>query len=161
MSVHEDFSHLRPILRAARTVAVVGLSPRTDRPSHMVAAYLQRQGWLVVPINAAFVQQAAAAGQPPTILGQHCHATLAEAAQYLQHQGLEPIEVVNCFRKSEEMPALAEQAIAIGAQCLWMQQGIAHATAAARARAAGLLVVQDRCIKIDHQRVLSRPNLIV
>lgn len=124
------------ILRTLRTVAVVGLSPRPERASHEVAQYMQAQGWRIVPVNPQ------AAGQ--TLLGETVYPSLREAARH------HTIELVNCFRNSADIPPVVDEAIAIGARAVWMQLGVQHDGAAARARAAGLLVVQNRCLKIDH-----------
>ncbi len=126
---------IRAILRDCRTVAVVGLSPRPERDSHRVAQYMQRQGWRIVPVNPAGGAQ---------ILGEPVYPSLTEAARHVR------IELVNCFRRSEDIPPLVDEAIAIGASAVWMQLGVEHEAAAARARAAGLRVVQNRCLKIDH-----------
>ncbi len=131
------------ILKHYRTIAVVGLSPKSHRASFEVANYLQANGYRIIPVNP---NVAALQGQ---VLGEKAYATLLEAAQH------EKIELVNCFRNSEDIPPIVDEAIAIGAKAVWMQLGIANAAAAARAEAAGLLVVQDRCIKIDHKVLLS------
>lgn len=138
MSQAQDIAH---ILRHCRTVAVVGLSPRPERDSHRVAAYMQAQGWRIVPVNPN------ATGR---ILGEQVYASLSEAAQH------ERIELVNCFRNSEDIPPVVDEAIAVGAQAVWMQLGVEHEGAAARARAAGLRVVQNRCLKIDHAALSPR-----
>ncbi len=130
---------IRAILRDCRTVAVVGLSPKPHRDSYRVARYMQAHGWRIVPVNPV------AAGQ--TILGEPVHASLAEAARHAR------IDLVNCFRNSADIPPLVDEAIAIGAPALWMQLGVEHAGAAARARAAGLHVVQNRCLMIDHANI--------
>jgi predicted CoA-binding protein len=127
---------IRWILRHCRTVAVVGLSPKPHRDSYRVAHYLQAQGWRILPVNPV------AAGQ--TILGEPVHASLSEAARHAR------IELVNCFRNSADIPPVVDEAIAIGAPALWLQLGVEHAAAAARARAAGLRVVQNRCLMVDH-----------
>ncbi|MDP3699744.1 MAG: CoA-binding protein [Hylemonella sp.] len=124
------------ILRHCRTVAVVGLSPKPHRDSYQVARYMQARGWRIVPVNPM------AAGQ--TILGEAVYPSLAEAARH------EHIELVNCFRNSADIPPIVEEAIAIGAPAVWMQLGVEHEAAAERARQAGLRVVQNRCLKIDH-----------
>lgn len=126
---------IRAILRDCRTVAVVGLSPRAERDSHRVAQYMQRQGWRIVPVNPAGGAQ---------ILGEPVYPSLTEAARHVR------IELVNCFRCSEDIPPLVEEAIAIGASAVWLQLGVENEGAAAQARAAGLHVVQNRCLKIDH-----------
>ena len=128
------------IFRNQRTVAVVGLSPQPDRASYGVAAALQKYGWRIVPINPNAAQ----------ILGEVCYPSLADAA--LQVNG---IALVNVFRRSAEVLPIAQAAIAIGAKGLWLQQGVRHDEAAALARAAGLLVVQDRCLKVEYRQWLS------
>jgi len=122
-------------------IAVVGLSNRPERASYDVSAYMQRQGYRIVAVNPMY------AGQQ--ILGEFCHASLSAAQQSLAADGL-TIDIVDCFRKAAEIAPLVEEAIAIGAGCVWMQQGIVNESAAQRARAAGLVVVMDRCIKVDH-----------
>lgn len=131
------------LLTDSRTIAVVGLSDNPERPSHEVAHYLQQNGYRIVPVNPTH------AGSE--ILGEHCYASLTEAAAALKAAGIR-IDIVDCFRKSEAIEAIAEEAIAVGAGALWMQLGVLNEKAAARARAAGLDVVMDRCLKIDHMR---------
>lgn len=137
MSEADNIQH---ILAHCRTVAVVGLSPKTHRASFGVARYMQTQGWRIIPVNPV----AAASGT--TILGEKVYATLLEAAQH------EKIELVDVFRKSEDVPPVAAQAIAIGAQALWLQLGIENAEAAQAAEAAGLRVVQNKCLLVEHAR---------
>ena len=127
------------ILRHCRTIAVVGLSHKPHRASFDVARYMQAAGYRIIPVNP----------NETKVLGEKAYASLVEAAAH------EKIDLVNCFRSSPDIPPLVDEAIAIGAQALWMQLGIAHAHSAARAEEAGLLVVQDRCIKIDHRVLLS------
>jgi predicted CoA-binding protein len=129
------------LLAQTRTIAVVGLSAKPNRASHEVAAYLQAHNYRVIPINPTY------AGT--NILGEHCYATLTQAAAVLAEQGI-AIEIVDCFRKSEDIPPVVDEAIAVHARCVWMQQGIAHEAAAAKAEAAGLIVVMDKCLKIEH-----------
>jgi predicted CoA-binding protein len=131
-----EMDDVRAILRDRRTVAVVGLSPRPERDSHRVARYMQRQGWRIVPVNPV------AAGQ--TILGEPVYASLTEAAKH------ERIDLVNCFRNSADIPPIVDEAIAIGAPALWLQLGVQHADATTKARAAGLRVVENRCLMVDH-----------
>jgi predicted CoA-binding protein len=133
-------TELQSILRHCRTVAVVGLSPKAHRDSYRVAQYMQAQGWRIIPVNPS-----AAASEMP-ILGEKVHASLTEAAQH------EKIDLVNVFRNSEDVPPVAQEAIAIGARALWLQLGILHEAAAAQARAAGMWVVQDLCLKVEHAR---------
>ncbi len=125
---------IRHILEHCRTVAVVGLSPKPHRDSFGVARYMQAHGWRIVPINPNATQ----------ILGEKAYPSLTEAARH------EKIDLVNVFRNSADVPPVADEAIAIGARALWLQLGIEHAAAADKARSAGLRVVQNRCLKIDH-----------
>lgn len=127
------------ILLDHRIVAVVGLSDKPERASHHVAEYLQRVGYRIIPVNPAY------AGRQ--VLGEPCYASLTEAATALAP---EKIGIVDCFRRSEEIVPIAQEAIAIGAPVLWMQQGVINEEAAALARGAGLQVVMDRCLKIEH-----------
>jgi len=130
----DDSDKVRRILKACRTIAVVGLSAQWHRPSFFAAKYLQEHGYRVIPVNPGY----------DTILGEPCYKRLADIP--------EKVEVVDCFRKAAEIPALAEEAIAIWAKLLWMQLGVQNAAARARAEAAGLQVVEDRCMKIEHGR---------
>jgi len=130
----DDSDKVRRILKSCRTVAVVGLSAQWHRPSFFAAKYLQEHGYRVIPVNPGY----------ESILGERCYKRLADIP--------ERVDVVDCFRKSAEIPALAEEAIAIGARVLWMQLGVENAQARARAEAAGLEVVENRCMKIEHGR---------
>lgn len=132
------------ILAESRTIAVVGMSSRPDRPSHEVAQYLQVHGYRILPVNPSY------AGTQ--ILGEQCHATLAEADAAMKKEGGR-IDVVDCFRKSEEVGTAVDEAIAIGAQAVWMQLGVIDEEAASRAAKAGLDVVMDKCIKIEHMQL--------
>ncbi len=131
------------ILNQCRTIAVVGLSPKPHRASFDVSRYMQAAGYRIIPVNPNATE----------VLGEKAYATLTEAAQH------ETIDLVNCFRNSEDIPPIVDEAIAIGAKAVWMQLGVAHPGAAATAEDAGLLVVQDHCIKIDH-RVLQSSGLL-
>jgi hypothetical protein len=122
------------ILSQPRTVAVVGLSPKEHRDSFRVAQYMQAQGWHIVPINPNAAE----------ILGERAYPTLKEAAQH------HTIELVDVFRNSNDVPPVVVEAIAIGAQAIWLQLGVVHEAAATKASAAGLMVVQDKCLKIEH-----------
>ncbi|MDB5823752.1 MAG: CoA-binding protein [Herminiimonas sp.] len=132
------------ILKRARTIAVVGLSANPERPSNEVASYLQQHGFRIVPVNPS------QAGQ--RILNEVCHASLTDAAAALKSTGVQ-IDVVDCFRRSEAIGPIADEAISIGAWCLWMQLGVINEAAAQKARDAELIVVMDRCMKIEHMRV--------
>ncbi len=132
------------ILRDSKTIAVIGLSNKPDRASHEVAEYLQQHGYRVVPVNPSYAQQ--------QILGETVHASLQEAADALAAGG-QRIDIVDCFRKAEDIGPIARDAVAIRAGCLWMQLGIENQAAADLARAAGLDVVMDRCMKIEHRNL--------
>ncbi len=136
----DDIATLRRILKTNRTVAIVGLSANWWRPSFFVAKYLQEHGYRIVPVNPAYAE----------VLGEKCYPSLADVP--------EPVDMVDCFRKADEIPALADEAIAIGAKCLWMQLGVVNLEAASRARAAGLDVIMDRCVKIEHGRLFGGLN---
>ncbi|NIA53115.1 CoA-binding protein [Massilia sp. TW-1] len=138
---------IEQILRAARTVAVVGLSNKPERASLEVATYLQQQGYRIIPVNPAY------AGQE--ILGETVYATLQEAANALAPGGTR-IDIVDCFRKAEEMQPIAKDAIDVRAGCLWMQLGIENQVAADLARAAGLDVVMNHCMLIEHRKLDAR-----
>ena len=127
------------LLQQYRHVAIVGVSADPYRPSHFVAIYLQAEGYDIIPINPRY------AGQ--TLLGKRVYATLTEAKE-----AGEQIEVVDVFRRPENVPPIAEEAIAVGAKVLWLQMGIRNDAAARKAQEAGLTVVQDRCMKIEHAR---------
>jgi predicted CoA-binding protein len=131
------FASIAEVLSRARTIAIVGLSAKPERDSHEVAHYLQRHGFRIIPVNPTY------AGSH--ILGEHCYASLTLAAR-----DEAAIEVVDCFRKPEDIPAVAREAVAIGARCLWMQLGIVSEEAAQIAAAAGMTVVMDRCMKLEH-----------
>ena len=133
----DDITKLRRILRTSKTVAVVGLSANWYRPSFFAAKYMQEHGYRVIPVNPQY----------DSVLGEKCHASLRDIP--------EPVDIVDCFRRSTEIPALAEDAIAIGAKVLWMQLGVENAAARSRAEAAGLEVVENRCVKIEHARLFG------
>lgn len=128
---------LRQLLAQSRTIAIVGLSPDEQRPSHDVARYLQAHGYRIVPVNPRCTK----------VLGERCFATLDEIPF--------AVDVVDVFRRTEEVMPIARSAVAIGARCLWQQLGVVNTEADALATAAGLLSVMDRCIKIDHRRLLG------
>ena len=138
----DDINTLRRILRQTRVIAVVGLSADWYRPSYFAAKYMQEHGYRIIPVNPAY----------PEVLGEKCYASLRDIP--------ERVDIVDCFRKSEEIPPLAEEAIAIGAKVLWMQLGVINHEAAARARNAGLEVVMDRCVKIEHARLFGGLNWV-
>lgn len=125
---------VKAILARPGRVAVVGLSPKPHRASHAVARYLQSHGWRIIPVNPNALD----------VLGEKAYASLSEAAR--AHR----IDLVDVFRRSEEAAPVVDEAIAVGARAVWLQLGIRDDDAVARARRAGLLAVQDRCIKIEH-----------
>jgi predicted CoA-binding protein len=133
----DDISDLRRILKTCRTIAVVGLSANWFRPSYFAAKYLQEHGYRIVPVNPAY----------PEILGEKCYAALSEIPY--------KVDIVDCFRRSEEIGAIADATIAIGAKVLWMQLGVVNEEAKRKAEAAGIEVVMDRCIKIEHARLFG------
>ena len=128
----DDLPAIKKLLATARTIAVVGLSPKETRPSNMVARYLIEAGYTVIPVNP---------GQEE-ILGLDCYPDLGSIPV--------PVDIVDIFRRSEDVPPIVAEAIAIGAKAIWMQEGVIHAEAARTARAAGVLVVMDRCLKTVH-----------
>ena len=136
----DDIATLRRILRTSRTIAIVGLSAEWHRPSYFAAKYLQEHGYRVVPVNPRYSE----------ILGERCHATLTTIDV--------PVDIVDVFRRTEDVMPIAEEAIAIGAKCLWQQIGVKNEAAAALAEAAGLDVVMDRCVKIEHARLFGGLN---
>lgn len=116
-----------------RSLAVIGLSERPDRPSHYVSAYMQAQGYTIYPINPALT----------TVLGEHCYGSLSELP-------VKP-DVVNVFRLPSFIPAIVDEMLELGLANLWIQQGIVNGEAAARAEASGIRVVMDRCIMVEHR----------
>ena len=132
-----SLEEIKAILKSYRVVAVVGLSPKPERPSHQVAQYLKDHGYRIIPVNP---------GQKE-ILGEKCYRSLADIPF--------PVEVVDIFRNIEAIPAIVDEAITVGAKVVWMQQGLAEPASARKAREAGLQVVMDRCMKIDHAQYLD------
>ena len=140
MPIVDDIAGLRRILARSRTLAVVGLSAQWYRPSYFAAKYMQDHGYRIIPVNPRYTE----------VLGERCYPDLRSIP--------EAVDIVDCFRKPAELPAIAEDAIAIGAKVLWMQLGIVNERAAARATGAGLDVVMNRCVKIEHARILGGLN---
>ncbi|MDQ1913122.1 CoA-binding protein [Paenibacillus sp. GD4] len=129
--------HIKVLLQNAGNIAVVGLSDKEDRVSYMVAAAMQSKGYRIIPVNP-MVQG--------TILGEVCYASLKDIP--------EPVDIVNVFRRSDQVVPVAEEAVKIGAKVLWLQQGIANEEAAEIAKAGGLEVIMDRCIKVEDSILL-------
>ncbi|MBV2235968.1 MAG: CoA-binding protein [Sterolibacterium sp.] len=136
MTLKSD-EEIRRVLRDNRVIAVVGLSANPDRPSNAVARYMMAHGYTIIPVNPAETE----------ILGQTCYPDLASIPQ--------KVDIVDCFRKAADTPPLAQAAVAIGARVLWLQLGVSNETAAQTAAAGGLDVVMDRCLEIEHARLLG------
>jgi len=140
MPIVDDIPGIRRILAQTRNIAVVGLSAHWYRPSHFAAKYMQDKGYRVIPVNPAYTE----------VLGQRCYPNLAAIG--------EAVDVVDCFRKPADIVPIAREAVAIKAKVLWMQIGIRNEEAARIALDAGLDVVVDRCVKIEHARILGGLN---
>ena len=132
MDISDDPEAIRRVLVGSKTVAVVGCSPKPQRDSHRIAAFLIDKGYDVIPVNPGHDK----------ILGRRCFPDLRSVGR--------KIDIVNVFRSPEHVPPVAEEAIAIDAECLWLQLGVGHAQAAEKAANAGLYVVSERCIMVDH-----------
>src|SRR5512138_1159207 len=137
-----DIETLRRILATNRTIAVVGLSADWHRPSYFAAKYMQEHGYRIVPVNPRYEE----------ILGERCYKSLAD----IPH----PVDMVDVFRRSADVPPIAEQAVAIGARTLWQQLGVLSEEADRIARDAGLDSVMDRCVKIEHARLFGGLNWV-
>jgi predicted CoA-binding protein len=124
------------MLREGKTIAVVGLSSKRLRPSHGVSAYMQEHGYRIVPVNPAETE----------VLGEKAYATLGEVPF--------PVDIVNVFRQPEFVPEIVNEALRLGVKYLWLQEDVVHEAAAAKARAAGVKVVMDRCILKEHRRLM-------
>jgi predicted CoA-binding protein len=138
----DDINTLRRILKEARTIAVVGLSAEWHRPSYFAAKYMQEHGYRIIPVNPKYRE----------VLGEKCFDSLKKIK--------EKVDIVDVFRKTQDVLPIAEDAIAIGARVLWQQLGVKNEAAAARARAAGLEAVMDRCVKIEHGRLFGGLNWV-
>ena len=137
---HYADADIAAILSDVRTIAMVGASANTSRPSYFVLKYLVAKGYRVIPVNPAYQE----------VLGEKCYATLDDVP--------EKIDMVDCFRKADEILPLAEAAIRLGAKCLWMQLGVVNPAAAALASGVDIDVVMDRCVKIEHGRLFGGLN---
>jgi uncharacterized protein len=140
--MQDDINALRRILRNSKVIAVVGLSADWFRPSYFAAKYMQEHGYRVIPVNPKY----------PEILGQKCYRSLCDIAA--------PVDIVDVFRKTADVMPIAEDAIRIRAKVLWQQLGVRNEEAAAKARAAGLEAVMDRCVKIEHGRLFGGLNWV-
>jgi uncharacterized protein len=135
---------VRLILERYRRLAVVGLSPRPDRPSHRAMVHMAANGYEITPVNPSCDE----------VLGNPCVGSLEEAAE----RG--PLEIVDIFRRPEDIPPIVDEAIGLGAKVIWLQLGLTSPEAAARARDAGLEVVEDRCVKMEHCRFFGGLNVV-
>lgn len=140
----DDINTLRRILKENRVIAVVGLSADWFRPSYFAAKYMQEHGYRVIPVNPRY------AGK--SVLGERCYASLREIP--------EKVDIVDVFRRTEDVMPIAEDAIAIRAKVLWQQLGVRNEAAAAKARAAGMEAVMDHCVKIEHGRLFGGLNWV-
>ncbi|HEX9036847.1 MAG TPA: CoA-binding protein [Ktedonobacterales bacterium] len=134
---YQDPRVIAEVINTAKTIAVVGLSPQRDRPSHEVAAYMQAQGYRIAPVNPNLDEA----------LGEKCYPSLVDIPF--------PVDIVDVFRQPHAVPAIAEEAAMIGAKALWLQLGVISEEGAEIAERAGLWVVMDRCLMVDH-RALNR-----
>ena len=140
MATIDDIAGLRRILAQSRTIAVVGLSANWYRPSYFAAKYMKDHGYRIIPVNPSYQE----------VLAERCYPSLAAIP--------ETVDIVDCFRKPAEIVPIARDAVAIGAKVLWMQLGIRNDEAAKIASDAGLDVVMDHCVKIEHARILGGLN---
>jgi uncharacterized protein len=138
----DDIQTLRRILKETRVIAVVGLSADWFRPSYFAAKYLKEHGYRIIPVNPKY----------ESILGEKCYKTLRDIPA--------PVDMVDVFRKTQDVPPIADDAIAIGAKVLWQQLGVKNLAATEKARAAGLEAVMDRCVKIEHGRLFGGLNWV-
>ena len=128
---------IKDTLGRVKTIAVIGISPKEDRPSHIVASYLKSKGYRIIPVRP----------DEETILSEKVYHNLMEIPKEIE------VDVVDIFRKSEDVPPIVEEAIKRGAKVVWMQEGVIHKEAGEKAEKAGLKVVMDRCMKKEHQRL--------
>ena len=138
LEAYQDFDTIQKLLRTTKTVAVVGLSANVLRASYFVGFYLQRHGYRVIPVNPRLDE----------VLGEKAYPDLTSVPH--------TIDIVNVFRAPDAVPAIVDEALSTGAKGLWLQFGVIHTSAAEKARASGMDVVMDRCIKVEHARTLGR-----
>lgn len=137
-----ELATLRQVLKDNRTIAVVGLSADWNRPSYFAAKYMQERGYRIIPVNPKY----------PEILGEKCYPDLKSIP--------EPVDIVDVFRKPEDCTPIAREAVAIGAKVLWLQLGVVNEEARQIAEAAGLTVIEDRCVKIEYARLFGGLNFM-
>ncbi|HET9369396.1 MAG TPA: CoA-binding protein [Vicinamibacterales bacterium] len=138
LSRYQDAATIQRVIHTSKTVAIVGLSPQELRASNFVGFYLKRHGYHVIPVNP----------REQEILGENCYASLGDIP--------EPVDIVNVFRQPDALPEIAREAAAIRAKALWCQFNVINEEGARIAEAAGLAVVMDRCIKVEHARYVGR-----
>ena len=138
--MQDDIASLRRILKSCRTIAVVGLSADWNRPSNFAAKYMQQHGYRIVPVNPRYTE----------VLGERCYARLEDVP--------EPVDMVDVFRRTDDVLPIARSAVAIGAKCLWQQLGVTNLDADRLARVASMDSVMDRCVKIEHARLFGGLN---
>ncbi len=148
--MQNDIPQLRQILKSAKTIAVVGLSAQWNRPSYFAAKYMQEHGYKIIPVNPRYAGQ----GQFPAedILGQKCYASLLDIP--------EPVDMVDVFRKTEDVLPIAQEAFQIGVACLWQQLGVENSEASALFLKHGRMSVTNRCVKIEHARIFGGLNWV-
>lgn len=144
MSDGLGINELRVILKESKTIAVVGLSANWYRPSYFAAKYMQEHGYKIIPVNPAYVGQ--------EVLGERCYSSLEDIP--------ESVDLVDCFRKSEDIEPIASQAVTIGAKIIWLQLGVKNESASEIASAAGMTYVENRCVKIEHGRLFGGLNWV-
>lgn len=136
----DEITRLRRILQQCKTIAVVGLSANWHRPSYFAAKYMQQHGYRIIPVNPRYDE----------ILGERCYASLSDIP--------EPVDMVDLFRRAEDTPPLAEEAIDIGAKCVWLQLGVVNEDSRQITESSGLDYVDNRCVKIEHARLFGGLN---
>ena len=143
--MHNDIQALRQILQTAKTIAVVGLSAQWNRPSFFAAKYMQEHGYKIIPVNPRYAGDQNQS--PEKIMGETCYASLKD----IPH----PVDIVDIFRRSEDVLPLAHEALEIGASCLWQQLGVDNQEASQIFLTAGRQSVTNRCVKIEHARIFG------
>jgi len=148
--MHNNIQQLKQILKSAKTIAVVGLSAQWNRPSYFAAKYMQEQAYKIIPVNPRYAGQ----GQFPAedVLGEKCYASLLDIS--------EPVDIVDVFRKTEDVLPIAQEALQIGASCLWQQLGVENQEANELFLNQGKFSVTNRCVKIEHARIFGGLNWV-
>lgn len=148
--MHNNIQQLKQIFKSAKTIAVVGLSAQWNRPSYFAAKYMQEQAYKIIPVNPRYAGQ----GQFPAedVLGEKCYASLLDIS--------EPVDIVDVFRKTEDVLPIAQEALQIGASCLWQQLGVENQEASELFLNQGKFSVTNRCVKIEHARIFGGLNWV-